>query len=124
MRKVFFLNALFLLSIIQYAQVKKQELDSKINKVTIFMEGSQVERTSKISLIAGKQELVFNNISPNIEKQSIQVKAEGNLTVLGVTHQQNFLKEQKKQDEIKEIEEKKEIILSSITKEKKSIAGV
>lgn len=121
MRKVFFLNALFFLSIIHYAQVKKQDLDSKINKVTIFMEGSQVERASKINLVAGKQELVFNNISPNIEKQSIQVKAEGNLTVLGVTHQQNYLKEQKKQDEIKEIEEKKETILSAITKEKNQL---
>jgi hypothetical protein len=121
MRKVFFLNTLLLLSFIQYAQVKKQELDSKINKVTIFMEGSQVERTSKINLVAGKQELVFYNISPNIEKQSIQVKAEGNLTVLNVTHQQNFLKEQKKQDEIKEIEEKREVIVSAIAKEKNQL---
>jgi len=118
MRKVFFLYTLLIISICQYAQVKKQIQESKINKITVFLEGSQVERFSKATLAAGKQEIVFNNISPNIEKQSIQVKAEGNLTVLSVSHQQNFLKEQEKQSEIKDIEEKKETIVSSIAKEK------
>jgi len=118
MRKVFLLQILLFIYFFQYAQVKKQTADSKINKVTVFLEGSQVERTAKASLTAGKQELVFSNISPNIEKQSIQVRADGNLTVLSVNHQQNFLKEQQKQDEIKELEEKKEQILFSITKEK------
>ena len=118
MRKIFLIQSLLFISIIQYAQVKKQVPDSKISKVTIFLEGSQVERLAKATLTAGKQELVFSNISPNIEKQSIQVRAEGNVTILSVNHQQNFLKEQQKQDEIKEIEDKKELILSSITKEK------
>ena len=84
----------------------------------MFLEGSQVERTAKSVLIAGKQELVFSNISSDIDKQSIQLKADGNLTVLSVIHQQNFLKEQVKQDEIKELEEKKEKLLADINKEK------
>ena len=84
----------------------------------MFLEGSQVERTAKTPLIAGKQDLVFSNISPDIDKQSIQLKAEGNLTVLSVIHQLNFLKEQVKQDEIKVLEEKKEKIVSDINKDK------
>lgn len=121
MRKIFFIQIFLFVSVSQFAQLKKQTLESKISKVTVFLEGSQVERIAKINLPAGKQELVFNNISPNIEKQSIQVKAGGNLTVMGVTHQQNFLKEQQKQDEIKEVEEKKENILSSINREKNQL---
>ena len=89
------------------AQTKKN-VDSKIEKVTVFLEGAQVQRTAKTSLNPGKYELVFTNISPSIDKQSIQVKAEANVTVLSVIHQQNFLKEQQKQDEIKEIETLKE----------------
>src|SRR4026207_450707 len=81
------------------AQTKKN-LESKIDKVTVFLEGAQVQRSAKTSLSAGKMELVFTNISPSIEKQSIQVKADGNITVLSVIHQQNFLKEQQKQEEI------------------------
>lgn len=100
------------------AQVKKQTLESNITKVTVFIEGSQVERHARANLTTGKHELIFHTISPNIEKQSIQVKAEGNLTVLAVTHQQNFLKEQEQQVEIKVLEDKKELILSTMAKEK------
>lgn len=95
------------------AQTKKN-IDSKIEKVTVFLEGAQVQRTAKTSLTAGKYELVFTNISPSIDKQSIQVKAEANVTVLSVIHQQNFLKEQQKQDEIKEVETLKEVQLEKI----------
>jgi hypothetical protein len=91
----------------------KKLIDSKIDKVTVFLEGAQVQRSAKTNLLAGKSELVFTNISPSIDKQSIQVKADANITVLSVIHQQNFLKEQQKQDEIKELETQKE---SSIEK--------
>jgi len=89
------------------AQTKKN-FESGIEKVTVFLEGAQVHRSAKTSLSAGKQELVFTNISPSIEKQSIQVKADAHITVLSVIHQQNFMKEQQKQEEIKEIETQRE----------------
>ncbi len=95
------------------AQTKKT-VDSKIDKVTVFLEGAQTQRSAKVNLTAGKFELVFNNISPAIDVQSIQVKAEGNITVLSVIHQQNHLKEQQKQSEISEIEAQKETLLEKI----------
>jgi hypothetical protein len=82
------------------AQVKKQNADSKIETVTVFLQGAQVNRSSKITLLPGKYELAFTGISPDIDKQSIQAKAEGQLTILSVMHQRNFLKEQKAQEEI------------------------
>jgi hypothetical protein len=99
------------------AQTKKT-IDSKIERVTVFLDGAQTQRTAKVSLAAGKQELAFTNISPSIDKQSIQVKADGNVTVLSVIHQQNFLKEQEKQDEIKNIETQKETQLEKISLQK------
>ncbi len=95
------------------AQTKKT-VESKIDKVTVFLEGAQTQRSAKVNLTAGKFELVFNNISPAIDVQSIQVKAEGNITVLSVIHQQNHLKEQQKQTEISEIETQKESLLEKI----------
>src|SRR5687768_8355058 len=86
------------------AQSSKKNIESKIEKVTVFLQGAQVQRSAKTVLSNGKQELVFTNISPAIDKQSIQVKADGNVTVLSVIHQQNHLKEQQKQEEIKDIE--------------------
>ncbi|HEY6062382.1 MAG TPA: DUF4140 domain-containing protein, partial [Chitinophagaceae bacterium] len=96
-----------------HAQTKKN-VDSKIEKVTVFLEGAQVQRSAKTSLVSGKSELVFTNISPSIDQQSIQVKADGNITVLSVIHQQNNLKEQQKQDEIREIETQKEAQVEKI----------
>lgn len=113
MRQIFTLTML-LLCLYSTAQTKKN-IDSKIEKVTVFLEGAQTQRSAKVSLTPGKSELVFTNISPSIDKQSIQVKADGNVTVLSVIHQQNFLKEQQKQDEIKELETQKEAQVEKIS---------
>jgi hypothetical protein len=99
------------------AQTKKS-VDSKIEKVTVFLEGAQVQRSAKVNLPAGKYELVFTNISPAVDKQSIQVKADNSITVLSVIHQQNHLKEQQKQEEIKEIEVMKEAQAEKIALQK------
>ena len=95
------MRLLFLVSLVMLMQTvlaqPKKTIESKIDKVTVFLDGAQTERTAKTTLMAGKQELVFANISPSIDKQSIQVKADGNVTILSVIHQQNFMKEQQKQ---------------------------
>ena len=101
----------------------KKNIDSKIEKVTVFLEGAQTQRSTKVTLSAGKYELIFTNISPSVDKQSIQVKADGNVTVLSVIHQQNFLKEQQKQEEIREIETQKETQLEKISLQR-NIMGV
>jgi hypothetical protein len=112
MRQIFTLVTLTLCICLQ-AQTKKN-IDSKIEKVTVFLQGAQVQRSAKANLVNGKQELIFTNISPAIDKQSIQVKADGNVTVLSVIHQQNYLKEQQKQEEIKDIEAQKEPLIEKI----------
>lgn len=112
MKQILALLAIIICSQLQ-AQTKKT-IDSKIDKVTVFLEGAQVQRSAKTNLTAGKYELVFTNISPSLDKQSIQVKADDNITVLSVIHQQNFMKEQQKQEEIKEIEAQKEAQVEKI----------
>ncbi len=112
MRQVF---TFLCLSIALYTTAQnKKNIDSKIDKVTVFLEGAQTERSAKVAVTAGKQELIFTNISPSVDKQSIQVKADGNVTILSVIHQINYLKEQQKQDEIKEVEQLKEAQLEKI----------
>jgi uncharacterized protein DUF4139/uncharacterized protein DUF4140 len=82
------------------------------------MKGAQVERSAKQSLSAGKYNIAFDGISPKIDKQSIQVKAEGKLSILSVTQQINFLKEQQVQDEIKQLELQKATLVDKIDMEK------
>ncbi len=112
MRQIYTISGLLLC--FQLSAQTKKNIDSKIDKVTVFLEGAQVQRTARTAFSPGKYELVFTNISPSIDKQSIQVKADDNVTVLSVIHQQNFLKEQQKQEEIKELEAQKEVQLEKI----------
>lgn len=89
-----------------FAQVRNIQAISRINEVIVFVEGAQVQRTSSISIPEGRSALIFSQISPQLEKQSIQVKAPNGITVLSVNHQVNFLKEQEIREDINMLEEK------------------
>lgn len=69
-------------------------LASTISEVTVFLQGAQVTRKAITSIELGTTELLLDGISPNIDKASIQVKGEGNFTILAVQHQINYLNEQ------------------------------
>lgn len=121
MRKATLLATALLVTILSFSQNKKQPIPSSIEKVTVFLKGAQINRSAKTSVTTGKTEIIFNNISPYIDKQSIQVKADGKITVLSVTHQLNFLKEQEIREEIKTIELQKSALLDRIMNERNMI---
>lgn len=104
------------------AQTKQQIVASTIEKVTIFSSGGQVTRKAKTSISPGKIVLVFSGISPNIDKQSIQIKGEGNFTILSVIHQNNYLNEQKRREETKVLENQKESLKRKAKIEKSTLA--
>lgn len=87
-------------------QVKRTTVDTKMEQVTVFTKGAQVKRTGKQSIQSGKQEIVFTGISTDIEKQSVQIKADGKLIILSVRVQRDYLKEQEVREEIKQLQEK------------------
>ena len=63
--------------------VEKQT--ASINKVTVFTNGAQVERSKSVTLVPGEQVVTFTGFSPYMDKKSLQVKAKGHLTILGVS---------------------------------------
>jgi hypothetical protein len=94
------------ISIANYAQEKSVPSDSKIEKVIVFLNGAQIERSASVSVPGGTSSIVFHDLSPEIEEQSIQVKGLGNFTILSVSRQNNFLNEQKANEEIKSLEQR------------------
>lgn len=107
-----------------FTQIKqqKQTISSKIEQVTVFTHGAQVSRKAKATLQAGKTELVFSGISPNIDVQSIQVKGFGNFTILSVIHQTNFLNEQKRREETSTLENQQINLKAKLRVEKSMLA--
>ena len=104
------------------AQINQKTIDTKIEKATVFLNGAQINRTGKITITPGNSEIVFKGISPYINKQSIQVKAEGNFTVLAVTHKLNYLQEQAKQADLQKVEDQKDIVQDKINAENDMMA--
>ncbi len=99
------------------AQTIQKNIDTKIEKAIVFLNGAQINRSGKAAIAAGNTELVFKNISPYINKQSIQVSGEGNFTILSVVHKLNYLEEQTKQAEMQKLQEQREILLDRINAE-------
>ncbi len=93
------LRILFFLLIAQqsFGQIFKEvELKSSIKEVTVFLQGAQIARTGKVSILAGKSSLVIKGLSPHVDEKSIQVKGIGNFTILSVNHRLNYLSETKR----------------------------
>jgi len=86
------------------AQETKKQVDSKIDNVTVFLNGAQVTRTATVSVAKGSSELVFHDVSTSVNPQSIQVTTDNGLTVLSVNHQINYIEEQSKREEIVKLE--------------------
>jgi hypothetical protein len=84
------------------AQNSSQKVISKIEKVTVFLNGAEVHRTAKYSLTNGLNELIFRDLSPQLDKQSIQLKADGKFTILSVNYQLNQA-QVNRQDEISKL---------------------
>ena len=100
----------FLLTILSvqasFCQVRNFQAETKIREVIVFTEGAQVERIANVTIPTGRSEFVFSGISPQLEKQSIQVKTATGVTVLSVNHQVNFFREQEIREDIRALEEK------------------
>ncbi|HYV95442.1 MAG TPA: mucoidy inhibitor MuiA family protein [Chitinophagales bacterium] len=86
------------------AQEKTLTVSSAIDHVTVFTQDAQVMRTGHAALTAGRNEIQFEKLSPQIDKQSIQVGADKKITILSVSYAVDYFNEPEKQDEIKKLE--------------------
>jgi len=98
-------------------EIKVVEVKTDVNEVTVFIDGAQVVRKRSVDLTQGKSILKFVNLSPFIDPKSVQVKVEGELTVLSVNHQQNYLDKMEKPKELQDLEKSLETIDSKIKQE-------
>ncbi len=57
-----------------------------IKHVTVFTTGAQVERSMSLNLTAGEQVITFTGFSPYTDTKSLQLRAHGKLTVIGVNY--------------------------------------
>ncbi len=80
-------------------------IKSTIREVTVYLNGAQVTRAANAEFGRGSSVLAFTGLPENIDPQSIQVKGQGNFTVLSVMHQINYLASQHKSKEVLALED-------------------
>ncbi|MDR6196938.1 mucoidy inhibitor MuiA family protein [Siphonobacter sp. SORGH_AS_0500] len=85
-----YLFLLLLLPFISHAEIEPKGLDSRLEKVTVFLNGAQISRKAQTAILAGKSVFYFRNLSPKLDKESIQLKAEGDFTVLSVQTEKSY----------------------------------
>lgn len=104
--KTFVLAAISLLaSTVITAAENEVRVPSNITHVTVFLNQAQVTRVAKTNLQAGTTDIVFDRVSPYINIKSIQVKTEGNVNLLSVSHRNNYLANEDKPAFIIELED-------------------
>lgn len=94
--------------------IPEKEVKTDVNEVTVFLEGAQVVRKKAVELTKGQTIIKFTGLSPFIDAKSVQVKAEGTVTVLSVNHQQNYLDKAEKPLELNDLEKKLAVIEDKI----------
>ncbi|MBM3453262.1 MAG: mucoidy inhibitor MuiA family protein [Bacteroidetes bacterium] len=89
--KNYLIASILLLSSTLFAQKEKEvPLSSDLKKVTVFFLGAQVEHQANTQLKKGKQEVVFTKLTDFLDPNTVQVKANGDLTILSVRTRKNF----------------------------------
>jgi uncharacterized protein (TIGR02231 family) len=66
------------------------KVDSKIDQVTVFLQGAQVERTARIRIPAGTTELVFDGVSPQLSPTSLQAGGLGEFVIMSVRYNTEY----------------------------------
>ncbi len=83
---------------------------SNIEKVTVFRNQAQIERTATINLKAGKNVIVFTDLAQSLQENSIQIKAKGTFTLLSLTTKFNFTETKNSNTNIAALEKQKAVL--------------
>jgi hypothetical protein len=118
MKRTFTIALVFSCFFLCHAQETDLIVKSKIERVTVFLEGAQVTRLGTVFLKPGISLLTFPAIAPGIQEQSIQAEAPAGIKILSVSFKVNYLEEIKVPEKIAALEEERRRLWMSLAQEK------
>jgi len=101
-----FIAAVFSLVLPFFVYAQDIQADSKISAVTIYSGDALIKRVAQVKLPQGENRLIFADLIPEIDENSLRVSGEGSagVKILGAYIKKEFLKEQPV-DKVKAIQE-------------------
>jgi len=120
MKKIVIILIVVFLSNSLFAQIKKQNVKSKINGITVFYTSAEIERDAKINLKKGMNKLIYSNITPKIRKESIYAIVDNGIDIVSInTHKKVIYPDRKKiqnlSDSVKQISKNISLIKTELT---------
>jgi len=87
-----------------------KSVPAKLQKATVYLSGAHLFYAENVNLLAGNNELVFENISPNIKASSLQASSRGGV----VTEVKHLLKYKEKKVVTRKYDREIELVLDSM----------
>ncbi|WP_299215235.1 mucoidy inhibitor MuiA family protein, partial [uncultured Dokdonia sp.] len=104
--------------------VSEKKADSEISRVTVYLNGAQVERNSSVLVEDGTTTFIFENLSNTIDENSIQVSGLGEASILSINYGIDFLTKQKNTEAVEALQKEKKDVEFSIKKLNNRIIGL
>lgn len=108
----------FLVSLSAFPQDSKElKTQSKIQEITLFLNGAQVFEKAETNIPDGESTVVIKGLSPYLEEKSIQVKAMGNFTIQAVNKRMDYLTESAMSESTEKIQNQIDALKKEVQKE-------
>lgn len=101
MKRYFLILITFTVSFLKAQEIRKE---IEVKQATVFLQGAKVFGTTNVSLQKGRNMVKIVNLPNNLDENTYKINLEKNTTLLSITPQSNFLKN----DELSESEKKLE----------------
>ncbi len=122
MKKItFLLTAVLCIHLAKAKDGNSNTVKATLNAVTVYRQGVEMSHQAKAQLVNGNNELIIENISNNLDANSLQVNCDGNVTVMGIEFSTDYLKEEIKSPAIRLLEDSVEKINRDLDKTKSAI---
>jgi len=116
------ITALYLtVAVLVTAQPRALRSDLKITEVTVYTNGARIFGEKKVEIPSGTSTLRFTGVSSKLDAGSIQVAAEGNVTIISVNSELDFLSEKEQGQEVRNLVKKRDELVKATEKEKLQI---
>ncbi len=90
-----------------FSQEQLKNLTSTIDSVTVFLQKAEISRSAPVQILEGKSTLIFTSLADGIDESSLQVRADGPITILSVSYQLNYLQENSQREDIRVLTQRK-----------------
>ncbi|MCO6499861.1 MAG: DUF4139 domain-containing protein [Vicingus serpentipes] len=84
---------------------KIQEVETTISSAIIYLNGAEIHRSKKVTLVKGRNQIMFTGLSPKLDEKSIQVTTTNNVALLAVSHQTDYLTDVKEKPRVKQLKD-------------------